>query len=505
MTGPRWPGWAARAHPLRWLRRTAATPHRLPGGDRATPAPSPARGAWSLRRRLVASILGASVLMWLVSLALIVHVAWRETSSVFDDALEEGARLALVLGSSLQAQGALAGSDPTTGREPARLQLYYQIVSDDGRVLRRAARAPAQAFSTDLQEDDDFRNVRVDGQAWRVYLLRAEGLDFQVQIGQPWDERLELLDEMAEELVWPALVMLLLLGGFCWFVIRRLLQPLERTAARIAAKSPDDLAPVPFAQDPRELQPIVRALNLVLARLADALQAERRFTADAAHELRTPLAALRMRIQLMQRQRHLLQQPDSAPGASASDAAWPSALQALRDDVDRCTTLVESLLTLARLDPESPATLVREDVDIAVLFQRLDDGLAASRGIHLVFDARVGSVAAHPALLESALRNLIDNALRYCPGGSHVRVEAMALGRGIRLGVRDDGPGVSADDRARLAERFFRVLGSGESGNGLGLSIVARIAALHGARLHFGPGIEGRGLAVMLDFPDGNR
>lgn len=465
---------------------------RIPN-DRGSAPRSAGPPSYSLRRRLLVYILGASVVMWVVSLALIVHVAWRETSSVFDDSLLEGASLALVLGSSLQAQGRLAHSAADGLREPAKLKLYYQIVARDGHVVRRAAGAPEQPFSNQLQESGEFQNVWAQGRAWRVYLLRGDATDFQVQIGQPWNERLELLDDISEELVWPALLMLLLLGAFCWFVIRRLLSPVERTAARIAAKSPDDLEPVPYADDPRELQPLLGALNLVLGRLGRALQAERRFTADAAHELRTPLAALRMRIQLMQRQQ-----------AGTGGAVTRQPLQSLRDDVDHCTTLVENLLTLARLDPDCMHGLAKESVDLHALFARLArlaHGQAAERGITLTADAKMQNVRAQPALLESALRNLVDNATRYSPAGSRIQVTARAFGPGVRISVMDDGPGVPPADRARLTERFFRVLGSGESGSGLGLSIVARIAALHGAKLHFDAGLDGRGLGVLLDFP----
>ena len=452
----------------------------------------PDTAAYSVRRRLLIAVLGASLVMWLVSLAVVVHVAWRETSDVFDDSLKEGARLALVLGASLQAQGALAGQDPVTQPEAAKVKLYYQIVDSEGRVLRRARDAPKQAFTTDTQADHDYRNAWADGQAWRIYLLRADGLNFQVQIGQPWDERTGLLDDMAEELVWPALVMLAVLALFCWVMITRLLRPIEHTARRIATKSPDDLQPMPLDHEPRELQPIVLAFNSVLGRLDDALQTERRFTADAAHELRTPLAALRMRIQLMQRQQ-------AGDGASALIAP----LQILRDDVDRCTRLVESLLTLARLDPQTEDRLETEVVDVAALFTRLSHGQAVSNDPSLSFHAGAPTVTAHPALLESALRNLIDNARRYGGPGSKVRVEAHPPTQesGAVITVKDNGPGVSADDRARLTERFFRVLGTGENGSGLGLSIVARIAALHGASLRFGPGLDGHGLGVTLEFP----
>ena len=267
-----------------------------------------------------------------------------------------------------------------------------------------------------------------------------------------------------------------------------MLQPIERTAERIAAKSPDDLTPVASTDEPRELLPIVRALNLVLGRLGHAMQAERRFTADAAHELRTPLAALRMRIQLMQRQQ------SAVPPA-------PVDLQGLRNEVDRCTALTESLLALARLDPERPESLVREPVDLDALFQRLAATRQTGTTSTLHLDAGGLTLQAHPALLESALRNLLDNAVRYGAAGGHVEVTARAVGGLIRITVRDDGPGVSEADRTRLTERFFRVLGSGQTGSGLGLSIVARIAALHGAAMRFESGLDGRGLGVVMDFP----
>ena len=443
-----------------------------------------ARGAYSLRRRLVTSVLGASVAVWLVSLAVVVHVAWRETSDVFDDALKEGARLVLALGT---AQGPAAREGAAEeGRGEAKLELHYQLVSKDGRVLHRAEEAPARPFSQTFDKRKGYENVWVDGRAWRVYLLRADGQDVQVQIGQPWDERLELLEDIAEDLLWPMLGLLVLLGGFCWLAIRRLLKPLDRTAARIAAKSPDDLTPVPSSGEPRELLPIVQALNGVFGRLGHALQAERRFTADAAHELRTPLAALRMRIQLMQRQQ-------------AVAAGTPIDLQGLRNEVDRCTALTESLLALARLDPERPESLAKEPVALGALFE----GLAAARPMgveaEVQVDARGLVLQAQPALLESALRNLVDNALRY--GAAQVKVDALSTGAGVRVTVRDDGPGVSEADRARLTERFFRVLGSEQTGSGLGLSIVARIVALHGGALHFEDGLDGRGLGVVMEFP----
>ena len=204
----------------------------------------PTGGSYSLRKRLIAAILGVSVFIWMVSLGVIVTVAWHETSDVFDDALKEGARLALVLGASMQSQGALAGTLPREASEPTKLRIYYQIVSDDGRMLQRAERAPAKAFSADLKASKRYLNVWVDGELWRVYVLRAKGQNFQVQIGQQWEKRSEVLGEMAQNLAWPALFLLAMLGAFCWWAIRKLLAPIEVTAQRIAAKSVQDLSAV---------------------------------------------------------------------------------------------------------------------------------------------------------------------------------------------------------------------------------------------------------------------
>ncbi|MDA7415088.1 ATP-binding protein [Xenophilus arseniciresistens] len=450
-------------------------PHRLRRGQ-----------GWSLRRRLLLTVMGVSISLWLVSLGIVIGVAWFATSEVYDDALEEGSRLVLQLGA---ASGQGAGADALrAGRGGAlKLRLVYQLVAADGRVLQRGEDAPEAAFVPPAElRSDDYATVRADGELWRVHMRRGEG-GLSAQVAQPMQERLELLEDMAENLAWPALLLLAVLGLLSWVLIRRLLRPLEEAATRIAAKSPQDLSAVDAQGLPRELRPIVDALDALLMRLGQALESERRFTADAAHELRTPLAALRMRVQLAQRESRL---PDAH-------------LAQLRADVDRCTALVESLLALTRLEPQAQP-LLREPVDLAELLDTLAPALPPPPAAHLQRALAVARVPAVPTLLASALRNLIANAVHYGPPGVTVRVESGALpGGGVRIAVRDDGPGVPPDQRARLGERFFRVLGTGRPGNGLGLSIVARIAALHGAPLRFEEGIDGHGLGVVLDFPPG--
>lgn len=440
------------------------------------------RSSWSLRRRLLLAVMGASIGLWLVSLSIVVGVAWFATSEVFDDALEEGARLVLRLGHQGVPAADGARNLSLERDEALKLRMYYQLVGPDGRVLLRGEDTPETAFLPNARHEEK-TTVWSEGELWHVYVRPGQG-GVTAQVAQPMEERLGLLEDMAENLAWPALGLLVLLGLLSWFLIRRLLKPLEDAALHIGAKSPHDLTPVLTQNPPRELQQILDALNALLERLGVALNSERRFTADAAHELRTPLAALRMRVQLIERELNL-----------------PSPhLRQLRADLDRCTALVESLLALARLEPQAEP-LARETVDLEAILDGLD--LEPMQAMHMRMERAlaVTQMPGAPALLASALRNLIDNAVRYGREGGLVRVETTRLPQGrIRLAVRDDGIGVSAEQRARLGERFFRVLGTGQTGNGLGLSIVARIAALHDASMYFEDGLNGRGLSVVLDF-----
>ncbi|MEJ2802678.1 ATP-binding protein [Comamonadaceae bacterium PP-2] len=494
----------------RWPLRRGRRPRTAPESGPAPTGTKAADRPYSLRRRLIVTTVGSSVVCWLVSLAIIVGTAWQETSDVFDDTLEEAARLVAVLSASMQQRGELTGDGDLVGRAGRqRVRLYYQVVGERGEVLRRSSQAPRRPYVERIDTDRDFYNVWSDGRTWRVHVLHVPDAGFYVQIAQPWDTRTELLEEMGERLVWPALGLLALLGLLNWLAIRQLLRPLERMAGDIGRKSPGDLSPVSHRGQADELRPMVDALNGVLQRLSEALSTERRFTADAAHELRTPLAALRMKIQLMQRTQ------TAQPGGVDTGAS----LKALRDDVDRCTALVENLLALARLDPQQPGSLPLKPTDVhAWVNAAVADcaPAAQAKAVSLTVDVQVDTLPMHQELMRSALRNLIDNAVRYGHAGGRVRVEVGLAARterrhlpGLRpaaqrracVVVLDDGPGVSEQDRARLTQRFFRALGTHETGSGLGLSIVERIAALHGGEVRLATGLEGRGLSVTIEWP----
>lgn len=456
----------------------------------------PGRGHdFSLQRRLVATTVGSSIVVGLISTAIVLAIGWKEISEAHDDHLEEGARLALTLGEDVLRDGS---DRRARGDRRPQLRLDYQLLSREGRIVRRGDDAPAAPFVDPASRDEQFYDARIDGEWWRVYVLRHDDLGFSVQVGQEWDERSGLIVDVLESLAWPLVALWLVLALVNWWLVRRLVAPLGGMARGLAAKSPDDLSPIADAYRATEIRSVVRALNQLLARLARALDGERRFTADAAHELRTPLAALASRIQLMQRSHQAIGSP-----ALAAD------LQRLRDDVSRSTALVGNLLQLARLDPQSADAGAMVAIDVDDLFDEVAatcQAQAASRHVELIIDNRLGEadggcVVGNRGWLFSALRNLVDNAIRH--GAERGRVELAAVRRAdaIELSVRDDGPGVSDVDRDRLTGRFYRVVGTRGQGSGLGLSIVARVAELHGARLRLGTGPGGRGLAATLVFP----
>jgi len=449
--------------------------------DKHSPA---SQATWSLRKRLLAVIVGGSVVVWAVSLSIMVGVAWGQTNEVFDDGLKAGARL---LVDANNGSMPVPGVDRQGPKDYERVPLDYQIVAG-GKVIRRTGHAPEHPFVTDFPPGKShvFQQSFSDGQLWRVYALRNYAPAFEVQIAQPYSARLALLTEFSKNLVVPALVLFVLLALLTWFSVQRLLRPLDDTARAIARKSPTDLTPLNLASRPAELMPMVNALNRVFGQLSHAIEAEKRFTADAAHELRTPLAALRMKTQLLQRQL-----PDQR-----------EALQPLRDDADRCTALIENLLMLARLD--HPDSLERRDIDILSTARTLVTSRAAAAGtknisVRVEREESEGShFLCNEELLQIALRNLLDNALTYCPDGSQVLIRLARRGDLVTIQVADDGPGVDINARARLSERFFRVLGSGAAGSGLGLSIAAKVSALHGGSIEFSEGIAGKGLAVTM-------
>lgn len=312
--------------------------------------------------------------------------------------------------------------------------------------------------------------------------------------------RQELAAAVAGHVVKPMILALPLLAWLIWVGVGLGTAPLRLLARDVSQRQPEHLAPLEMEQAPAEVQPVVSALNGLLVRLQQALLLERQFTADAAHELRTPLAGLRTQAQVATRAR--------------DENERHRALAHVLEGVDRMTHLAQQLLTLARLEPEARLTDGAGIELRAVVESVLGDiaPQAIEKGIELeLLEGEPLTVAGRPELLRVLIRNLVDNAVRYTPSGGRVQVGLSRLAgtseqpslSGVTLQVLDSGPGIPLEEQARVFDRFYRGLGTGQSGSGLGLAIVKRIAELHRASIRLREGVEGRGLGVVVRFPPG--
>jgi two-component system, OmpR family, sensor kinase len=323
--------------------------------------------------------------------------------------------------------------------------------------------------------------------AWRVYAIQYHGLT--IAVAQPMRVRNRLAANAAWSTLKPFLVLLPVLGLLVWVMVGRGLRPLARLARSVQARTPDSLDPLHEGDVPEEAKPLVLSLNDLLARLKNALDAQRAFVADAAHELRTPLTALQLQVQLVER------------ATSVDDRT--AALSELKNGLQRTIHAVQQLLTLARQEPGAaeyrlaPVSLARLVRDTVVENARLAEARAIDLGAALTDEEAV--VTGDADALRILLSNLVGNALRYTPAGGRVDV---SCGRGdglVYLDVADTGPGIPVEDRGRVFDRFYRRGGDGETGSGLGLAIVRTIAERHGARVGLADSQSG-GLLAHVEF-----
>ena len=450
--------------------------------------------AWrSLQGRLLLLVLGAVGVAWLAAAALTALEARHELDELLDGHLAQAAALLVV-----QQTRTDDGDDDHAVEAPVLHRYGPQVafqVWHEGRLSLRSANAPREPlWAAGGSFRNGLRTVDIDGRSWRLFMAQGAERDVQVVVGEQLHSRWHILAAVLRSLGLTLLLALPLLALAAWWAVRSGLRPLRQLRAVLSARAPHDLQLVQLVHVSLELQSFIDALNGLFGRIEALLQAERRFTADAAHELRTPIAAIRMQAQVA-----LV----SEDGADVE--ARRHALHATLDGCDRATRLVDQLLTLSRL--EADASLARQPLDLATLARRVVADLAPqalAHGQQLELQAEAPCpTTGNEALLAVLLRNLVDNALRYSPAGSTVRVRA-ALQQGVpALQVDDSGPGMSDADRARLGERFFRVPGHDAPGSGLGWSIVRRIAQAHGLQLQVQPSAELGGLSVQLRWPPG--
>ena len=439
--------------------------------------------AFSLKRRLLATLLGTISLVWLAAAGYSYWDARHEVSELLDAHLAQSAALiAAQTGEDLQ-EIDLEHAPPLHERSR---KVAFQIW-EKGALLRvHSVNAPPQRLS---ERDEGFSDAVIAGRTWRVFSGWDPERRYLVQVGERDEARREIAASIAGNLLIPLLLALPALGLFAWASIARALR-LGELREELQRRRPQNLVPLATAGSPVEIEPLVESLNALFARVSALIDNERRFTADAAHELRTPLAALKTQAQV-------------ALGAPA-EGERRHALEQVVAGCDRAARLVEQLLTLARLEPEQFGG-EREACDLRLLARQTIAELAPpALAKHVGIELEEGEpvlVNGYPGLIGILMRNLIDNAVRYGARGNTVQVKMAPRARGAVLSVSDKGPGIPIHERPKVGQRFYRILGSGESGSGLGLSIVNRIAELHGAAMELREGPKGRGLEVRVAFP----
>lgn len=451
----------------------------------------------SLRVRLLVAMLAVIVCfwsMWLCSLAVRVN---DQQAGWMDEMLRHIAtQIVLSMPTSV---GHLPGAptftiDALDGIKAEKLS--FQVWLDKGRLALHSPGAPPVPLKADFA--DGFAAVDVDGQPWRVYAVSDATGKMQVQVGR---SKQQLASEFSHWITWSlatAGLVFLLLAVATWFVLCWSLRGVTRVQDAVAQRRGLELSPLPTRDLPTEVAPLVDTFNGLLAQLAAAMEAEKRFISDAAHELRTPLAALLGHAQLALR--------------TADPQEARTAIERLAEGVQRSARLSEQLLDLARIE-----STTSQHLQEVALFEPVEwvvrdfETTAAERRIRVAMHLEPCLVRGNVDALGILVRNLVDNALRYTPHGGRCEVRCHTVRRDGRvlacLSVADDGPGVPESERPRIFDRFYRVPGTTARGSGIGLSLVARVARLHEATLELGDGLGGAGLRVSVLFasadPDG--
>ena len=415
----------------------------------------------SLQTKLIKTSLFSSILTGLLALLLFVLISLYQTMQVQDQIMDEIADMLLI-------------SDITThsGQQVDELSdefdIQYQL-KDQQHILTESKEFPLEQQNSKLQTQvsNGYRYIWQDQQLWRMYSAEDAELNMSVTMLQPVGERFK---ELAQNVMGYSLV-LMLLWFMQWlilhFAVKRQFKVIQQLSKNIAEKNADDLAPIQ-QQEPelKELQPMVLQLNQLLQRLKQSLLAEQRFTADASHELRSPLSAIQMRLQVLKRKYPDLNQD----------------LASIQNDVSRGTQVLENLLLLARLDPTNTHQLPKIDVNLKAIVCDVIQALqpfALEKNIqittHIADDL---SIFANEKLIFTCVRNLVDNAIRYAGQGGHVFIDVQQRQQNVVMTIADDGQALTEDILQRLGERFYRALGTQTQGTGLGLSICKKIIEL---------------------------
>ena len=445
----------------------------------------------TLRRQVAVTLFLAMIATWVTVFSLIYLEQTRAETGLSDRDLRDAAQKALLSLPTSLLQARPSSEDrfelPYSNRFDGESFNFQVWALADKRLLVQSPWAPDYPLIQDFH--NGFEDVTLRGERWRAYSVADADGRIQVQFAKSEAQlRTETAARMRNGLAFLS-VLFLILTGLTWLVMRRAFRPVDRARDAILSRPAMDLTPLPTSGMPGELQPFIQSINSLLERLSASLDRERRFLADAAHELRTPLAALSTYAELAVR--------------SDTPQARGEAVDKLRDVATRTTRLAEQLLDQARTEAQSEGRAEPVALDrLSEMIVRDSEALAKRKNQRISLDTHAAMVNGNVDALGVLLRNLLDNALRYTPEGGRVAVSCGPLpDGGAQLSVADNGLGIAPPERERVFDRFYRKAGTIERGSGIGLSLVAQIAAKHHAKIEWGPGVDGRGVGITIAFP----
>jgi len=439
----------------------------------------------SVRRQLLVLLLTAVSIAWIIAATVSFRDARHEVAEVLDAHLAQTASLI-----SVPQDGDEDENEVDTEHAPVLhrygRRVMFQVWRNGTTLGLHSQHAPDTPLST---VRDGFSDVTI-GTRWRVFSTWDARGRVLVQVAEQSYERDELGTAVARNFVVPLAITLPMLGLVIWVAVGSATQSLTHVNQQVASRSADNLTPLDVADAPSEIGALVTSLNQLFERVQGLIEQERRFTADAAHELRTPLAGIRAQAQV-------------ALGATG-DAERARALDGVIAGCDRATHTVEQMLTLARLAPDAvsfqPVPLELAAVLKGAVSDLAPAALAKGMDIELTHEQRV-LVSGDAGLLSILFRNVIDNAIRYSAPGTKVDVDMEVAGSDVRVTVRDAGPGIAPEERANVGRRFYRAPGTQAPGTGLGLSIVQRIVDLHRGTIRLDSPATTIGLQVTIALP----
>lgn len=447
----------------------------------------------SLRNHLMNWLFTPLFVLWIFSTAAGYMATLNYANQPYDLALIERAQ-------SLAGQMKLGGQTRPDSAPAAETgdRTFYTITTAEGRVIAGNAALPRRPVFQANRNEPVFSDGEFKGQKVRMVSLRYQTNPSDsnsyalLQMAETLGKRQALTRGILGNIVIPQLLLIIMAGGAVWYALKRGLMPLEHLRQEVAQRSRDDLSLLDEKKAPVEVQPLIEAVNDLLQRLKQVMESQKRFIADAAHQLRTPFAGLKTQAELALRE--------------ADPALVRHALRQILASAERCSHLVNQLLSLARNEPgghtySSFAMLnlnqvAKETTMLWVpeaLKKNIDLGFEGSRQVLPVRGDAIG--------LQEMIGNLLDNAIRYTPLGGTVTLRAGYEEGGAVLRVEDNGPGIPEEQRGRVFERFYRILGSGQVGSGLGLAIVREVVNLHEARISLSAGANGKGALVTVHFP----